>query len=173
MNPRIALGLLLFVFTAVFTAGGIKAATVNVGSITIPDAQLADIVAWRNGQYSTTKILTSAINAAATTVAMNNTVDIAIGTHILIDNEDLTVTAVAPTSVTVTRGTFQTAAASHVINSQVRVMLYATAADVIKALARIGFRSAISGDAPSLQPKRDAIGAAQLDLESTINGVIQ
>jgi hypothetical protein len=143
-------------------------------TITIPDNRLPDLIQWRNGQVTTQTTTTGNVTAAVATIPLVSVAGISVGTHLLCQLENMTVIAVGANSVTVTRGTMQTTAAAHISGSGVAVLRFGTMQEVLKAIARIGYRTAVLGEnAPSLGPQRDAVVAAQAALQAAIDGAVQ
>lgn len=109
--------------------------TVDLGSIVIPTGDHTTLDNWRRTHFvpQSQTTLGGAIDNSVTTVVVAANQNIAVGDQIVIESEAMTVSAVSTVTLTVSRGSSGTTAASHAAAVIVQKCLYASMYKMITA----------------------------------------
>lgn len=110
-------------------------ATINAPAVTVDSGSATAILSWMGTQAaSKPRLLKTAINASTTTVVLDNGAGIGNSAVIAIDGEHMAVSNRNGDTLTVTRGSNGTTAASHSAGVEVIEMKYKTLRDLAKSL---------------------------------------
>jgi hypothetical protein len=105
---------------------GSKANTTLSAAISTTAAATTTLSATLTSPGRTTTTLNGAITATATTIVVNSATGITAGSRLLIGTEDILVSGVAGTTLTVNRGIFGTTAAAHTSGTTVTILANST-----------------------------------------------